>query len=93
MCKFCRAEIGAGGIGVKRSVRCIADRRPIPLSLLRIYRRDAKKPLPSMDQMLNAIEHSNFFENRATSIRRLRRAGRGRSRSARRPILAAVIET
>ena len=27
---------------------------------------DAKNPLPWMDQMLNAIEHTNFFENRAT---------------------------
>ena len=25
-----------------------------------------KNPMPWMDQMLNAIEHTNFFENRAT---------------------------
>ncbi|MEK7996493.1 MAG: ribonucleotide-diphosphate reductase subunit beta, partial [Planctomycetota bacterium] len=31
-----------------------------------IYRQDAKNPLPWMDQMLGAIEHTNFFENRST---------------------------
>ena len=31
-----------------------------------IYRADAKNPLPWMDQMLGAIEHTNFFENRST---------------------------
>jgi len=77
---------------VKRTIRCIADRRLTQLSQPPIYRSDAKNPLPRMDQMLNAIEHTNFFENRATSIRRLRRAVPRRKRSARRPILAAVVE-
>jgi ribonucleoside-diphosphate reductase beta chain len=31
-----------------------------------IYRSDAKNSLPWMDQMPSAIEHTNFFENRAT---------------------------
>ena len=26
----------------------------------------AKNPLPWLDEMLNAVEHANFFENRAT---------------------------
>jgi ribonucleoside-diphosphate reductase beta chain len=51
---------------VKRYIRFIADRRLTQLSLQPIYRSDAKNPLPWMDQMLNAIEHTNFFENRAT---------------------------
>ena len=51
---------------VKRYIRFIADRRLIQLGLQPIYRADAKNPLPWMDQMLNAIEHTNFFENRAT---------------------------
>ena len=25
-----------------------------------------KNPLPWMDEMLNGVEHANFFENRAT---------------------------
>ena len=51
---------------VKRYIRFIADRRLTQLGLQPIYRNDAKNPLPWMDQMLNAIEHTNFFENRAT---------------------------
>ena len=51
---------------MKRSIRCIADRRLTQLSLQPIYRSDAKNPLSWMDQMPNAIEHTNFFENRAT---------------------------
>mgnify|MGYP004392866721 FL=1 len=29
-----------------------------------------KNPLPYMDDMLNALEHTNFFENRATEYSR-----------------------
>jgi hypothetical protein len=31
-----------------------------------LSQRRQKNPLPWMDRMLNAIEHTNFFENRAT---------------------------
>ena len=51
---------------MKRTIRGIADRGLTPLSLQPIYRSDAKKPAAVVDQMLNAIEHTNFFENRAT---------------------------
>ena len=57
---------GMTATDVKRYIRFIADRRLIQLGLQPIYRKDAKNPLPWMDQMLNAIEHTNFFENRAT---------------------------
>src|SRR4249920_1665340 len=57
---------GMTATDVKRYIRFIADRRLIQLGLQPIYRTDAKNPLPWMDQMLNAIEHTNFFENRAT---------------------------
>ncbi len=57
---------GMTAVDVKRYIRYIADRRLTQLSLQPIYRTDAKNPLPWMDQMLNAIEHTNFFENRAT---------------------------
>jgi ribonucleoside-diphosphate reductase beta chain len=50
---------------VKRYIRFIADRRLSQLGLQGIYRIE-KNPLPWLDNMLNAVEHTNFFENRAT---------------------------
>ena len=50
---------------IKRYIRYIADRRLGQLNLQPIYRVD-KNPLPWLDTMLNAVEHANFFENRAT---------------------------
>ena len=50
---------------VKRYIRFIADRRLGQLGLQAIYRIE-KNPLPWLDTMLNAVEHTNFFENRAT---------------------------
>ena len=50
---------------VKSYIRYIADRRLVQLNLQPIYRVE-KNPLPWMDEMLNGIEHTNFFENRAT---------------------------
>lgn len=57
---------GMTAVDVKRYIRFIADRRLTQIGLQPIYRSDARNPLPWMDQMLNAIEHTNFFENRAT---------------------------
>jgi ribonucleoside-diphosphate reductase beta chain len=50
---------------VKRYIRYIADRRLGQLNLQPLYRIE-KNPLPWMDEMLNGVEHTNFFENRAT---------------------------
>ncbi|MBA4211198.1 MAG: ribonucleotide-diphosphate reductase subunit beta [Parvibaculum sp.] len=50
---------------VKDYIRYIADRRLVQLNLQPIYRTE-RNPLPWMDEMLNGIEHTNFFENRAT---------------------------
>ena len=50
---------------VKTYIRFIADRRLTELGLQEIY-QVPKNPLPWLDEMLNAIEHTNFFENRAT---------------------------
>ena len=50
---------------VKTYIRHIADRRLTQLSLQPIYRIE-KNPLPWLDEMLNGVEHTNFFENRAT---------------------------
>jgi ribonucleoside-diphosphate reductase beta chain len=50
---------------VKSYIRYIADRRLSQLGLQPVYRIE-KNPLPWMEEMLNGVEHANFFENRAT---------------------------
>jgi ribonucleoside-diphosphate reductase beta chain len=50
---------------VKAYIRHIADRRLTQLGLQPIYRIE-RNPLPWLDEMLNGVEHTNFFENRAT---------------------------
>lgn len=50
---------------VKQYIRYIADRRLGQLGLNPMYNVD-KNPLRWMDEMLNGVEHTNFFENRAT---------------------------
>ena len=52
---------------IKAYIRFIADRRLVELGLEPIY-QIPKNPLPWLDEMLNAIEHTNFFENRATEV-------------------------
>ncbi len=54
---------------VKHYIRYIADRRLAQLDLQPIYRVEAN-PLPWLDAMLNGVEHTNFFENRATEYSR-----------------------
>ncbi|GEM_PF-29108 len=50
---------------VKQYIRYIADRRLNNLGLDALYSA-TKNPLPWLDAMINAKEHTNFFENRAT---------------------------
>lgn len=50
---------------VKKYIRYIADRRLKQLGLKEIYMVD-ENPLPWMDEILNGVEHTNFFENRPT---------------------------
>jgi ribonucleoside-diphosphate reductase beta chain len=59
---------------VKQYIRYIADRRLIQLGLSGIY-HVSKNPLPWLDEMLNAVEHTNFFENRATEYSKASTAG------------------
>ena len=54
---------------VKRYIRYIADRRLVQLGLDPIYDVE-QNPLPWLDEMLNAVEHANFFENRSTEYSR-----------------------
>ena len=50
---------------VKQYIRWIGDRRLIQLGLNPIY-KVKENPLTWLDTMLNAVEHMNFFEGRAT---------------------------
>jgi ribonucleoside-diphosphate reductase beta chain len=50
---------------VKQYIRYIADRRLTQLGLNEMFHVD-RNPLPWLDEMLNAVEHANFFENRST---------------------------
>jgi len=60
---------------IKQYIRWIADRRLSQLNLQPIYRLEAN-PIPWMDQMLNGVEHTNFFENRATEYSRAATRGK-----------------
>ena len=59
---------------MKEYIRYIADRRLVQLGLNPIY-HVARNPLPWLDEMLNAVEHTNFFENRATEYSRASTTG------------------
>ncbi len=50
---------------VKRYIRFIGDRRLTQLGLQPMY-HIGNNPLPWMDEILNGVEHTNFFENRVT---------------------------
>ena len=50
---------------VKQYIRYIADRRLLQLGLKEIYMTE-KNPLPWLEEILNGVEHANFFENRVT---------------------------
>jgi len=54
---------------VKKYIRYIADNRLAQLKMDPMY-NIGKNPLPYMDDMLNSLEHTNFFENRATEYSR-----------------------
>ena len=56
---------GLAAVDVKRYIRYIADHRLNQLGLDSIYHIE-RNPLPWMDEILNAPEHTNFFENRVT---------------------------
>ena len=60
---------------VKDYIRYIADRRLTQLSLSPIY-FVGNNPLPWMDEILNGVEHTNFFENRATEYSRASTQGK-----------------
>lgn len=56
---------GLDAAQTKQYIRFIADRRLQQLGLRPLYHIEMN-PLPWLDEMLNAVEHANFFENRST---------------------------
>lgn len=65
---------GLEGSEVKQYIRFIGNRRLAQLGLDPIYDVE-KNPLPWMDEMLNGIEHMNFFEGRATEYAKAATSG------------------
>jgi ribonucleoside-diphosphate reductase beta chain len=65
---------GLDAASVKQYIRFIADRRLTQLGLDVLYDVE-KNPLPWLDEMLNAVEHANFFENRATEYSKASTSG------------------
>ena len=60
---------GLDASSVKKYIRYIANSRLNQLGIDRLYNIE-KNPLPYMDEMLNSLEHANFFESRATEYSR-----------------------
>lgn len=60
---------GLSSSEVKKYIRYIANRRLIQLGLEALYDIN-KNPLPWIDEILNGVEHTNFFENRVTEYTR-----------------------
>ena len=60
---------GLASADVKQYIRYNADHRLMQLGLMPLYHVE-RNPLPWIDDMLNAVEHTNFFENRATEYSR-----------------------
>mgnify|MGYP003362396793 FL=1 len=54
---------------VKTYIRFVGDRRLGQLGLEKVHNIDTN-PLPFVDDMVNAVEHTNFFENRSTEYSR-----------------------
>lgn len=50
---------------VKKYIRYIGDRRLLQLGLQPMH-SIKRNPLPWLDEILNGVEHANFFENRVT---------------------------
>ncbi|NHO33584.1 ribonucleotide-diphosphate reductase subunit beta [Acetobacter fallax] len=66
---------GLDAAQVKSYIRFIADRRLGQIGLDPIYGGLERNPLPWVDDMLNAVEHTNFFENRSTEYSRASTTG------------------
>ena len=59
---------------MQRLARRRGQLQRLQLGLEPIYGTE-KNPLPWLDEMLNAVEHTNFFENRATEYSKASTSG------------------
>jgi ribonucleoside-diphosphate reductase beta chain len=67
---FAQGDVqGLSAADVKAYIRYIANRRLVQLGYEEEY-SVTTNPLPWLDEMLNAVEHANFFEARATEYSR-----------------------
>ena len=83
---------GLDGASVKSYIRFIADRRLMQLGLSPLF-HVSRNPLPWLDDMLNAPEHANFFENRSTEYSKASTAGTWDDAFAEAPARGASVET
>lgn len=60
---------------VKTYIRFVGNRRMAALGYDEPHPEIQQNPLPWLDDMLNAVEHANFFENRATEYSRASTTG------------------
>lgn len=65
---------GLAADDVKKYIRYIGDRRLLQLGLQPIH-HIKKNPLPWLNEILNGVEHANFFENRVTEYTKAATAG------------------
>lgn len=59
---------------LKKYIRYIADKRMLQLRMRPLF-KVTKNPLPWLDEMLNAVEFSNFFETRASEYSKASTSG------------------
>ncbi|MBF8246960.1 MAG: ribonucleotide-diphosphate reductase subunit beta [Rickettsia sp.] len=59
---------------VKQYIRYIADRRLLHLGLRQVYLVN-ENPLTWLEEILNSVEHTNFFDNRVTEYSRASTSG------------------
>jgi ribonucleoside-diphosphate reductase beta chain len=65
---------GMSADDVKKYIRYIGDRRLMQLDLQPMHNIE-KNPLPWIDEILNGVEHANFFENRVTEYTKASTSG------------------
>lgn len=66
---------GLTAADVKQYIRFIANRRLGQLGMPAYYQGVDKHPLPWLDEILNGVEHVNFFEQRATEYSKASASG------------------
>lgn len=66
---------GMTAADIKQYIRYIADRRLIQLGVSKGYFKVKKNPLLWLEETLNTVEHTNFFETRSTEYQKAATTG------------------